>query len=108
MNDRKSFIDSIIIDIKNTLAGGQFIDNENSIVELKDLSTGDKWNSLNETVCAYLNTNGGYIICGIRERDKTYSFTGFDRNNESKLIDLQTKFFKKRKPFYVHVAKCIK
>ena len=49
---------------------------------------------MNETICAYLNTNGGYIICGIREKNKSYKITEFDRNNESKLIETLTRFFK--------------
>lgn len=94
MNDNKDLLDRIILGIQTTIASGEFQDNEDPIVELKDFSTGNEWTSLKETVCAYLNTNGGYIICGIRERNKSYSFPGFERNNESKLIDLQTKFFK--------------
>ena len=94
MNDNKNLLDNIISGIETTLSGGQFFDNENSIVELKDLSTGNEWTSLKETICAYLNTNGGYIICGIRERNKAYNLTGFNRNNEGNRIELQTKFFK--------------
>ncbi len=94
MNDKKDLLDKIVLGIETTLTSGEFQDNEDPIVELKDLSTGTEWTSLKETVCAYLNTNGGYIICGVRERNKSYSFPGFDRNTEGKLIELQTKFFK--------------
>lgn len=94
MKDNKDLLDKIIAGIETSLTSGEFQDNESQIVELKDLSSGNEWTSLKETICAYLNTNGGYIICGIRERNKTYSFPGFDRNNESKLIELQTRFFK--------------
>ncbi|MEI6815411.1 MAG: RNA-binding domain-containing protein [Bacteroidota bacterium] len=94
MKDKPDLLESIISEIETTLNGGQFKDNENSIVELKDLSTGSEWTSLKETVCAFLNTVGGYIICGVRERNSVYSFPGFDRKNEGKLIELQSKFFK--------------
>jgi ATP-dependent DNA helicase RecG len=94
MIENKDLLDKVILDIEATLSRGQFVDNENSIVELKELSGSNEWTSLKETVCAYLNTNGGYVICGIRERNRTYTFPGFDRNNESRLIDLRTKFFK--------------
>jgi predicted HTH transcriptional regulator len=94
MHDNKNLLDHIISGIEITLSGGQFFDNENSIVELKDLSTGNEWTSLKQTICAFLNSNGGYIICGIRERNKVYTLTGFDRNNEGKLIEIQTKVFK--------------
>ncbi|HNI43323.1 MAG TPA: ATP-binding protein, partial [Chitinophagales bacterium] len=67
---------------------------ETHFVELKDLSSGSQWKSLNETVCAFLNTEGGYVICGIRETEKRYVISGFDSNNEDNLIKLRTDFFK--------------
>ena len=87
-------LDSIIFGIETTLSSGQFQDIEDPFVELKDLSSGNEWTSLKETVCAFLNTNGGYVICGIRERNKQYSFPGFDRNNEGRIIELRSNFFK--------------
>jgi ATP-dependent DNA helicase RecG len=68
---------------------------EDAKLEVKDLSTGSDWYSLRETICAFLNTSGGYIICGIREKvkEKQYKLNGFDRNNENNLIELRTKFF---------------
>ena len=94
MPDKNDLLNKIISGIETTLSSGQFQDNENPIVELKDLSSGNEWTSLKETVCAYLNTNGGYVICGVRERNKQYSFPGFDRNNEGRLIELRSRFFK--------------
>lgn len=94
MTGKNDLLDSIIFGIETTLSSGQFQDNEDPIVELKDLSSGNEWTSLKETVCAFLNTNGGYVICGIRERNKQYSFPGFDRNNEGRIIELRSKFFK--------------
>jgi ATP-dependent DNA helicase RecG len=94
MAENNDLLDKIISDIEITLASGQFVDYENSIIELKDLSTGNEWTSLKQTICAYLNTTGGYVICGIRERNRVYTFPGFDKNNENGLIDLRTKYFK--------------
>ena len=94
MTDKNDLLNKIISGIETTLSSGQFQDNEDPIVELKDLSSGNEWTSLKETICAYLNTNGGYVICGIRERNKQYSFPGFDRNNEGRIIELRNRFFK--------------
>lgn len=94
MIDKEPFLNEIISKIEYCLNNQFYDDIETEIIELKDLSTGGDWTSLKETICAYLNTNGGYIICGIRERDKTYHLAGFDRNNEGKLIELQSKIFK--------------
>lgn len=91
-----NLLEDTLINIEKSVSTGVFIDCENAKVELKDLSSGQssEWDSLKESVCAFLNTEGGYIICGVRERDKQYHIKGFDRNNESKLVDLHSKFFK--------------
>ena len=91
---KSEFISQTINTIADSIQSGVFVDVEKSKVELKDLSTKGDWKSLHETICAFLNTDGGIVICGIREREKKYSFTGFNRNNESNLIDLHSKFFK--------------
>lgn len=91
-----NLLEDTLINIEKSVSTGVFIDCENAKVELKDLSSGQssEWDSLKESVCAFLNTEGGYIICGVRERDKKYYIKGFDRNNEPKLVDLHSKFFK--------------
>jgi ATP-dependent DNA helicase RecG len=94
MSNKINLLDQTIAAIELALSSDQFVDLENPVVELKDLSTGNEWTSLNQTICAYLNTNGGYVICGIRERNKTYKYPGFDRNNEGRLIELRSRFFK--------------
>lgn len=93
MSDKHDFVERVLSGLKGALSGGQFIDLEKSIIELKDLSTGSAWTSLKQTVCAYLNTKGGYVFCGIRERNGAYTLTGFDRNNESRLIELRYRCF---------------
>ena len=63
-------------------------------IELKDLSTGDKWKELYISTCAFLNTDGGIIIVGINENEKSnkYKLIGFNDKNESKIKELTTKF----------------
>ncbi len=82
--------------IEESIVSHQFRDKENSKIELKSLSNNEELKSFHETVCAFLNTDGGYIICGIKEKnDKSgYLFTPFDRNNESKLVELHSSVFK--------------
>ena len=96
MIERNNIIDTTLNEIAISISNVIFKDQENTIIELKDLSTGNEWTSLKETICAYLNTNGGYVICGVRERDRSYKLTGFEKTqkNESNLIELQTFFFK--------------
>lgn len=91
---KNSFIDDKLHIIDKSISTGVFEDVEDSKLELKDLSTGNDWVSFKQTICAFLNTNGGYILCGIREKNRTYRVTGFDRNNEGNIIDLRNKFFR--------------
>lgn len=94
MND-KNPINNALRQIEQNLRYPESWQNcETHFVELKDLSSGSQWKSLNETVCAFLNTEGGYVICGIRETEKRYVISGFDTNNEDNLIKLRTDFFK--------------
>ena len=85
-------IQEILKRIETSLSNDIFDDVENAQIELKDLSQGKDWQSLKETVCAFLNTNGGYIIAGVREHDKKYILTGFNRNNEPKIKELARSF----------------
>lgn len=91
---KSEFIDETLARVRRSLESDVFIDVEKSKIELKDLSTGNDWKSLKETVCAFLNTDGGIIICGVREKGGKYSLTGFNRNNEGGLKELHSKFFK--------------
>lgn len=91
---KSEFIADSLAKIEMSLQSQSFVDVESAKVEIKDLSTGNDWNSLKETICAYLNSEGGIIICGIRERSGKYILTGFDRKNESNIIELQKNCFK--------------
>lgn len=74
---------------------------ETDRLELKDLSAG--WGvDCYKSVCAFLNTNGGVLVIGIRDRDnppkgtpKSYKFTGYDnsKDNENHLKQVLPKKF---------------
>ena len=101
---KSEFIDDTLARITHSLESSEFIDVERSKIELKDLSTGKNWKSLKETVCAFLNTDGGIIVCGVRERDGRYSLTGFSRKNEGKLKELHSQIFKDDKGVLLDVS----
>jgi predicted HTH transcriptional regulator len=102
------YIEGILFKIEESITTDKFIDVERSIVELKDLSQGSDWKSLKETICAFLNTSGGIVICGIQEKNKKYYHTGFNRDNESKIIELQSNCFKNDADKYVDLSDNIK
>ena len=85
---KSEFVDEILAKIEKSVQG-TFKEIEDAKVELKDLSTGNNWISLKETICAFLNTDGGYVFCGVRERDKGYKISGFNRKLNGKDINPQ-------------------
>jgi ATP-dependent DNA helicase RecG len=86
--------------IAKSIDSGIFVNVEDEIIELKDVSNG-LGNALKIAVCAFLNTNGGYIICGIREHEnKEYRVTGFDKKKEDELIEFRTKMFKSDNEYF--------
>lgn len=94
------FIHDKFIIIARSIDTGVFVNVEDEIVELKDVSNG-LGNALKIAVCAFLNTNGGYIICGIREHEnKEYRVTGFDKRKEDELIEFRTKVFKSDNEYF--------
>ncbi|MEO5674865.1 MAG: RNA-binding domain-containing protein [Chitinophagales bacterium] len=86
--------DSILKHLEDCLITGTFKPLETDKIELKDLSGGDEWKELYKSVCAFLNTQGGIVIIGVKENStKTaYQFQGFNENNENKLKELPKQF----------------
>lgn len=87
-------IDSVLAQLEVCIATGTFKDLETDKIELKDLSGGDDWRELYKSVCAFLNTQGGIIIIGVKEKnDKSaYQLHGFKAESESKLKELPKQF----------------
>src|SRR4051812_10073282 len=87
-------VDSILSQVQECIKNDTFKDLETEKIELKDLSGGDEWRELYKTTCAFLNTNGGIIIIGIKENSaqNKYFFSGFNTDNESKLKELPKQF----------------
>ena len=81
-------IDEILNILEESISTGIYKRIESDKIELKDNShTGGKWDRFMESVCAFLNTDGGIIIIGIHENDSNtqYLFKGFDFRNEETL-----------------------
>jgi len=93
-------IEKILQEIENTILNHlNYNGLENEQLELKDLSNSDNWKELYKTACAFLNSNGGIIIIGIKEDNKTkqLKFIGYNSNNEAKIKELPFQFSDKNK-----------
>ena len=81
-------IKEVLAEIEDCVLTKQYRRIESEVIELK--SYGHKgtvnWDSVMETVCAFLNTDGGIIIMGIKEVvNKHYEVNGFNFQNEDSL-----------------------
>jgi len=87
-------VDKIVLKLEECIKSGSFVELETEKVELKDLSGGDDWKELYKSICAFLNSQGGIIIIGVKEdpKNKQYYFRGFNSNNENKLKEIPSKF----------------
>ncbi len=90
----KQILSSILKRLEYCILNNTFEKLETEVIELKDLSTKGNWISLKETVCAFLNSHSGIIITGINEneKDKHYSFTGYNEKNEQNYLELRNAF----------------
>ena len=61
---KSEYLMSLLLSIEKSIRENIFIDVEQSNIELKDfyLSSGNDWTSLKETICAFLNTDGGVYL----------------------------------------------
>ncbi len=85
-------LDRILGLLERSILQDEFVSVETEKIELKDLSHGTEWKELCRSVCAFLNTEGGIVIIGLREKNKGYKLTGYNSDNESKLKEIATKF----------------
>ncbi len=78
-------IDEILNKLEDCLLNNKYESIETEMIELKSLSDGTDWKQLYHSICAFLNTNDGIAVVGVKEKNKTYILTGYDENNENKL-----------------------
>ena len=69
---------------------------ETDWLEVKSVpATGNAWDSIRESICAFLNTRGGVVVLGIKDEQKPhrhYTFTGYLEDNSEQLSQLRQHF----------------
>ena len=69
---------------------------ETEWLEIKPVpGSGNAWNSIRETVGAFLNTRGGIVVLGVRDEQgppRRYIFTGYTEDNSGNLSELRKAF----------------
>ena len=88
-------IDEFLQKLEAIIQSGNYEQVENDKIELKDNShDASEWNEVYKTVNAFLNTEGGIIVIGVREdiKNRRYSVTGFDFRNEETTKEIMKGF----------------
>ncbi len=87
--------EKIIQKLEYYIANNIYESIETEIFELKNQPANQKdkeYVSIKETICSFLNANGGIIIIGIKEdkKNKKYIFNGYNSNFEESIKILET------------------
>ena len=66
---------------------------ETDWLEIKPVpATGHAWDTIRESICAFLNTRGGVVVLGIKDEQQPqrhFTFTGYTENNSGNLAALR-------------------
>ncbi len=87
-------VEQILQKLENYITNNIYESIETETFELKNQPANQKdkeYISIKETICSFLNTNGGIIMIGIKEdkKNKKYIFTGYDSNFEESIKILE-------------------
>jgi len=88
-------IDEFLRKLESIIQSGSYEHVENDKIELKDNShEASDWTEVYKTSNAFLNSEGGMIVIGVKEdtNDKSYSVTGFNFTNEAKTKEIKNVF----------------
>jgi len=93
-------IEKTLSRLSELIASDHFDELETDTVEIKPVpSVGNEWREIYKSICAFLNTRGGIVIFGIKERgegqDRRYIFTRWQPYAEPNLKELPKQFTKK-------------
>lgn len=90
-------ITRLLYKLETHIHAGTYEPLESDKIEIKSLAhSSADWTELYKTVCAFLNSEGGMVIIGIKEKteDKKYLFTTFrgEQSEENKIKELSNLF----------------
>lgn len=92
MDDLKPVLDRL----ESCIHGGRYEPIETDACEVKPAPpSGKDWDAIHESVCAFLNKQGGMVILGIKEEKpphRRFVFSGYDGRDVENLKKIKTHF----------------
>ncbi len=89
-------VSQVLARLEYCVQHGTYESLETDWLEIKPVTpTGGAWNSVRESVCAFLNTRGGAVILGVRDEQgppRRYAFTGYTEDNSGNVSELRNAF----------------
>lgn len=105
-----SHIDKVLNKLENCLTNQVYEEIETDMLELKNMPSvkNDKsFDEIKKTICAFLNTQGGILIIGVKEKrnPKLYELTGYREDFEENFKRLHGETFKDENQNFVNLSK---
>ena len=104
-------LSQILNKLENCVRQHSYESLETDWLEIKPVpSSGNAWDNIRDSICAFLNTRGGVVILGVKDEQQPnhhYSFTGYTENNSGNLSALRTAF-KDAKGNSMDVGDCLR
>lgn len=91
---------------------GSYESLETDWLEIKPVpATGNAWDNIRKSVCAFLNTRGGVVLLGVKDEQgppRRFTFTGYTENNSSNLEALRRDAFTDANRHPLDVSECLR
>jgi predicted HTH transcriptional regulator len=86
----------ILTKLEQCVREGAYESLETDWLEIKPVpATGNAWNSIRESICAFLNARGGAVLLGIKDEQgppRRYTFAGYTEHNSSNVAAFRHDF----------------
>ena len=89
-------LSQILAKLENCVRQRSYESLETDWLEIKSVpSSGNAWDSIRDSICAFLNTRGGVVILGVKDEQhpqRHYTFTGYTEDNSGNLSAFRSAF----------------
>ena len=89
-------LNTVLARLEACVREGRYEPIETDAYEVKPIpASGNAWDSIHQSVCAFLNKKGGMVILGVKEEkapNRRFVFTGYDGSNAENLKRIRSAF----------------